>query len=92
MSDFVDDIFMQIGNDQCPEWEQYQAKINVRYSFMDNKDYWVTAGGKKIYPRQMDSSHIEHTIKMIERSCIKNNLNPADYKIYNLLVKELKSR
>lgn len=88
----MDDMFLQIGDLQNPQWEQYNFRIKEKYSFKDNKDYWVTREGNKIYPHQMDTNHIKGTIRMIEKNCNRRNLKSTDYKIYNLLVDELTRR
>lgn len=92
MSDYSDDMFLHIGDDTNIHGEYYPKIYREKYSIKDNKDYWVTKDGKKVYPKYMKDSHILNTIKMIEKSCVNAKYNPKDFKIYNLLVKELVDR
>lgn len=92
MSDIVDDMMLHFGDDMHPEWRGYIPTEREKYSIKDNKDYWVTRAGQKIYPHEMKESHIRNTITLIKRNCSNSGLNPTDYKIYNLLVEELNKR
>lgn len=63
-----------------------------RYSIRDDKGYWVTQNGEKLYPNQFNFKHLVNTIKKIERECYQCYLVPDQFKIYRLLKEEYKSR
>lgn len=75
MNDFIDDIYSNFGDDLNYNSNKYQSRTIEKYSFKDNKDYWVTNSGEKIYPCQMSTGHIKSTIKLIEGNCKKTNYN-----------------
>lgn len=62
------------------------------YSIRDNKGYWISQNGEKLYPNQFKFRHLVNTIKKIERECYQCYLIPDQFKIYRLLKEEYKLR
>ena len=53
---------------------------------------WVTAKGDELEVKDMTNNHIQNCISMMEKNLIPNDIDPATYKIYNIMKEELKRR
>jgi CRISPR/Cas system-associated endonuclease Cas1 len=51
--------------------------VNRQFSVNTNREYWVTQDGRKLYPDQMESSHLVNTLKMLQRNAKKYRLELA---------------
>lgn len=62
------------------------------YSIRQNKGYWVSQNGRKLFPNEFDYTHLINTIKKIERRAYEAYVWPEEFKIYRLLKEELRLR
>lgn len=63
-----------------------------QYSFESLTDTWVTKGGEKVKPEDMDDSHLTNTIYMVENICESEGWDPNNYPIYKILCAETRLR
>lgn len=62
------------------------------YSIRQNKGYWVSQNGRKLFPNEFDYTHLINTIKKIERKAYEAYIWPEEFRIYRLLREELRLR
>lgn len=63
-----------------------------RYNIRQDKGYWISQNGKKLYPNEFDYNHLTNTIKKIEREAYDHYILPESFRIYRLLKEELALR
>ena len=70
----------------------FRGRDGEIYNIRQNKGYWISKDGQKLYPNEFDYNHLVNTIKKIDREAYACYVLPESFKIYNLLKLELKLR
>ena len=69
-----------------------KRSFNNKYVFQYCTKKWETRTGKRIYPKNMTTLHIQNSIKMVDRICFIERMAASDYEIYRILSREIALR
>ena len=74
------------------EFDYLMAPRIRTYSFQRCEDKWINIHGEEVELKSMETKYLYNCISMINRICYAENLDPSDYRIYDLILEEISSR